>query len=139
MTFHCPWADPGQDRCPEWRCDCFINLYPEDPLGLHPEAYAVLWLPGHPPDQLPDQPPGAAPAAPAPADTAPGPAPGPALDQPGAQLGAEEPPRSPQEAPGGPGSPKANQTPTERLPARQRPADSPLWLWCDSAPEWWLR
>lgn len=39
--FHCPHADPGQDRCPEWRCDCFIKTHPNDPFGLHPEDFIV--------------------------------------------------------------------------------------------------
>jgi hypothetical protein len=39
--FQCPYADKGKKRCPEWRCDCFIDLYPDDPFGLHPEAFVV--------------------------------------------------------------------------------------------------
>ncbi len=39
--FHCDYADKGADRCPEWRCDCFIESYPDDPFGLHPEAFIV--------------------------------------------------------------------------------------------------
>lgn len=34
----CPLGGP---RCPEAICDCFIDLYPDDPLGLHPEAFLV--------------------------------------------------------------------------------------------------
>lgn len=37
----CP-AFPGQPRCPESICDCFIDTYPDDPMGLHPEAFIVL-------------------------------------------------------------------------------------------------
>lgn len=52
--FHCDYADAGQDRCPEWRCDCFVATYPEDPFGLHPEAFLVdghrYDLEGHMPD-----------------------------------------------------------------------------------------
>lgn len=39
--FHCPYAEAGKDRCPAWRCDCFVDIYPEDPFGLHPEMYVV--------------------------------------------------------------------------------------------------
>ncbi len=34
----CPLGGP---RCPESICDCFIDQYPDDPLGLHPEAFIV--------------------------------------------------------------------------------------------------
>lgn len=34
----CPLGGP---RCPEAVCDCFVDLYPDDPLGLHPEAFVV--------------------------------------------------------------------------------------------------
>lgn len=37
----CPYAERGKARCPEWRCDCFVDLYPGDPFGIHPEAFAV--------------------------------------------------------------------------------------------------
>jgi hypothetical protein len=40
--FQCPYAEPGRTRCPEWRCDCFIDLYPDDPFGVHPEAFVVV-------------------------------------------------------------------------------------------------
>lgn len=40
-TFHCPYAPRGQDRCPQWRCDCFIETHPEDPFGMHPEDFVV--------------------------------------------------------------------------------------------------
>jgi len=40
----CP-AMPGSRRCPEWLCDCFVDMFPEDPLGLHPEAFVVEWPP----------------------------------------------------------------------------------------------
>lgn len=39
--FWCEHADPGQQRCPEWRCDCFIDTYPDSPFDLHPEAFLV--------------------------------------------------------------------------------------------------
>lgn len=39
--FVCPYADEGRARCPEWRCDCFVDAFPEDPFGLHPEAFLV--------------------------------------------------------------------------------------------------
>jgi hypothetical protein len=39
--FTCPWAKRVQSRCPEWRCDCFINTHPDDPFGLHPEDCIV--------------------------------------------------------------------------------------------------
>lgn len=35
----CPLGGP---RCPEWECDCFIDLYPDDPMGIHPEAFVVM-------------------------------------------------------------------------------------------------
>lgn len=41
MTFRCPYASPGRDRCPPAICDCFVDLYPDDPFGLHPEAFMV--------------------------------------------------------------------------------------------------
>lgn len=34
----CPLGGP---RCPRSICDCFIEEYPDDPLGLHPEAFMV--------------------------------------------------------------------------------------------------
>ena len=37
----CPYADKGQVRCPPSICDCFWDLYPDDPFGLHPEAFLV--------------------------------------------------------------------------------------------------
>ena len=40
-SFHCDYAEPGQRACPAWRCDCFVADYPDDPFGLHPEAYVV--------------------------------------------------------------------------------------------------
>jgi hypothetical protein len=43
--FQCPYAEKGQARCPTWRCDCFIDLYPDDPFGLHPEAFVVGRVP----------------------------------------------------------------------------------------------
>lgn len=36
----CP-AMPGQRRCPPSICDCFIDIYPDDPGGIHPEAFVV--------------------------------------------------------------------------------------------------
>jgi hypothetical protein len=41
MTFQCPYAEPGQARCHPAICDCFIEQYPDDPFGLHPEAFLV--------------------------------------------------------------------------------------------------
>lgn len=35
----CPLGGP---RCPESICDCFIEQYPDDPMGLHPEAFVVM-------------------------------------------------------------------------------------------------
>lgn len=49
--FECPYAEPGKARCPEWRCDCFIDLYPDDPFGLHPEAFTVYWRPTETPHE----------------------------------------------------------------------------------------
>jgi hypothetical protein len=43
--FQCPHAERGQDRCPAWRCDCFVDLHPDDPFGLHPEAFVVGRVP----------------------------------------------------------------------------------------------
>lgn len=40
--FQCDYADRGERRCPEWRCDCFVDTYPDDPFGIHPEAFTVL-------------------------------------------------------------------------------------------------
>lgn len=37
----CP-AYPGEPRCPESICDCFIDTHPDDPLGLHPEDFVVM-------------------------------------------------------------------------------------------------
>jgi len=39
----CDYAEPGQARCPAWRCDCFYDAYPGDPFGVHPEAFVVTW------------------------------------------------------------------------------------------------
>lgn len=39
--FQCPYAPRGQRRCPEAICDCFVDLYPETPFELHPEAFTV--------------------------------------------------------------------------------------------------
>lgn len=39
--FKCPFAPMGRTRCPEWRCDCFIETHPDDPFGLHPEDFIV--------------------------------------------------------------------------------------------------
>jgi hypothetical protein len=45
----------GGRRCPPSICDCFIELYPDDPLGLHPEAFEVIW-PGENVSDPPDPP-----------------------------------------------------------------------------------
>lgn len=37
----CP-AFPGAPRCPRDICDCFIDQYPDDPTGLHPEAFTFV-------------------------------------------------------------------------------------------------
>jgi hypothetical protein len=39
--FHCPYAGPYEKRCPEWRCDCFIETHPDTPFDLHPEDFIV--------------------------------------------------------------------------------------------------
>jgi hypothetical protein len=44
MTFQCSYADKGQTRCPEWRCDCFIVTHPDSPFDLHPEDFVVMAL-----------------------------------------------------------------------------------------------
>jgi hypothetical protein len=36
----CP-AMPGIPRCHDSICDCFRDVYPLDPVGLHPEAFVV--------------------------------------------------------------------------------------------------
>lgn len=41
VEFQCPYAGPSRNRCPEWRCDCFIDTHPDDPFGLHPEDFIV--------------------------------------------------------------------------------------------------
>lgn len=38
-TSQCPM---GGERCPEDICDCFIEQFPDNPLGLHPELYTVI-------------------------------------------------------------------------------------------------
>jgi hypothetical protein len=42
--FACEYADQGQTRCPAWRCDCFIEQYPDSPRALHPEAFIVTGI-----------------------------------------------------------------------------------------------
>lgn len=39
--FACEYADKGATRCPSWRCDCFIEQFPDGPMALHPEAFIV--------------------------------------------------------------------------------------------------
>ena len=39
--FKCPYAQRGESRCSPAICDCFIDQYPDDPFGLHPEAFVV--------------------------------------------------------------------------------------------------
>ena len=46
LGFACVYADRGQAKCPRWRCDCFIDEYPDDPVGLHPEAFTCDPLDG---------------------------------------------------------------------------------------------
>ena len=43
--FACPYARTGQTRCPEWRCDCFIDNHPDSPFDLHPEDFIVGSVP----------------------------------------------------------------------------------------------
>jgi hypothetical protein len=43
LRFQCPYSEPGESRCPEWRCDCFIENHPDSPLALHPEDFVVRW------------------------------------------------------------------------------------------------
>lgn len=38
----------GGLRCPPGICDCFVREFPEDPLGLHPEVFAVNGVPAEP-------------------------------------------------------------------------------------------
>jgi len=40
--FACAYADKGKARCPQWRCDCFIETHPDSPFDLHPEEFTVL-------------------------------------------------------------------------------------------------
>lgn len=40
--FVCPFAGSGRTRCPEWRCDCFIETHPDSPFDLHPEDFIVV-------------------------------------------------------------------------------------------------
>lgn len=40
-AFQCPYAPRGRRRCPPSICDCFVDTYPDDPFGLHPEAFLV--------------------------------------------------------------------------------------------------
>lgn len=37
--FVCGYADRPGEKCDA--CDCFVDLYPDDPFGLHPEAFLV--------------------------------------------------------------------------------------------------
>lgn len=37
-TRSCPM---GGRRCPESICDCFIEHFPDAPLGMHPEMFIV--------------------------------------------------------------------------------------------------
>lgn len=41
--FQCPYAEPGRQACPASICDCFVAEYPDDPFGLHPEAFRVVF------------------------------------------------------------------------------------------------
>lgn len=49
--FKCPYAPRGLDRCPPSICDCFVADYPDDPFGLHPEAFVI----GEPADEGDEQ------------------------------------------------------------------------------------
>jgi hypothetical protein len=53
-VFHCDYAGPGRDRCPAWRCDCFVDTFPDDPFGLHPEAFVVGNAEPDPPATCPE-------------------------------------------------------------------------------------
>lgn len=37
--FACEYADRGKTRCGV--CDCFIDMFPDSPRALHPEAFIV--------------------------------------------------------------------------------------------------
>ena len=39
--YACEYADRGQKKCPAWRCDCFIDQFPDSPRDLHPEVFYV--------------------------------------------------------------------------------------------------
>lgn len=39
--FACEYADRGRTRCAPSICDCFIDMYPDSPRALHPEAFIV--------------------------------------------------------------------------------------------------
>jgi hypothetical protein len=39
--FACEYAGRGRTRSSSAICDCFIEQYPDDPFGLHPEAFTV--------------------------------------------------------------------------------------------------
>ena len=39
--FACHYANAGQARCPRWRCDCFVEEFPDSPFDLHPELFTV--------------------------------------------------------------------------------------------------
>jgi uncharacterized protein YodC (DUF2158 family) len=37
----CEYAEQGAARCSPAICDCFYDEHPDDPFGLHPEAFTV--------------------------------------------------------------------------------------------------
>ena len=37
----CPFSGLAVKSCVASVCDCFIEQYPDDPYGLHPEAFVV--------------------------------------------------------------------------------------------------
>lgn len=41
VSGQCPGLGGTGPRCDAGICDCFIDLFPDDPGGLHPEAYVV--------------------------------------------------------------------------------------------------
>ncbi|QLQ11153.1 MAG: hypothetical protein HZY75_13220 [Nocardioidaceae bacterium] len=38
--FRCGYAARPGEKC--IMCDCFVDQYPDDPFGLHPEAFVAL-------------------------------------------------------------------------------------------------
>lgn len=40
-NLQCPGLGGTGPRCDDGICDCFIDQFPDDPGGLHPEAFIV--------------------------------------------------------------------------------------------------